>query len=51
MYNKYPIIVFEGVEGSGKTYHIKNIEKYLKKYGFPWISTVEPLWTLAVFTD
>ncbi len=28
---KYPIIVFEGVEGSGKSYHIKNIQKYLKK--------------------
>ena len=30
MYNK-PIIVFEGVEGSGKSHHIKQIANYLKK--------------------
>ena len=29
--SKYPIIVFEGVEGSGKTTHINNVCKYLKK--------------------
>ena len=28
---KYPIIVFEGIEGYGKSFHIKNLEKYLKK--------------------
>ena len=30
MYKK-PVIVFEGIEGSGKTYHISNVSKYLKK--------------------
>ncbi len=30
MYNK-PIIVFEGIEGSGKSHHIKKIANYLKK--------------------
>ena len=30
MSNK-PIIVFEGVEGSGKSLHINNVAKYLKK--------------------
>ena len=28
---KYPIIVFEGIEGSGKSFHAKNLENYLKK--------------------
>ena len=29
--SKKPIIVFEGIEGSGKTFHIKNVAKFLKK--------------------
>ena len=28
--SKKPIIVFEGIEGTGKTHHINNIAKYLK---------------------
>ena len=32
MYKK-PIIVFEGIEGSGKTLHIDNVASYLKKKG------------------
>ena len=27
--SKKPIIVFEGIEGSGKSHHIKNIANYL----------------------
>ena len=30
MYKK-PVIVFEGIEGSGKSYHINNLSKFLKK--------------------
>ena len=30
MYNK-PVIVFEGIEGSGKTFHINLVSNYLKK--------------------
>ena len=30
MYKK-PIISFEGIEGSGKTFHINNVAKFLKK--------------------
>ena len=29
--SKKLIIVFEGIEGSGKSHHINNIAKYLKK--------------------
>ena len=29
--SKKPIIVFEGIEGSGKSYHINNVAKYLFK--------------------
>ena len=29
--SKKPIIVFEGIEGTGKSYHIDKIAKYLKK--------------------
>ena len=39
---KYPIIVFEGIEGSGKTLHINNVEKYLKKKKIKYIRFREP---------
>ena len=29
--SKKPVIVFEGIEGSGKSHHILNISKFLKK--------------------
>ena len=40
--SKYPIIVFEGVEGSGKSYHIKNIQNYLKRKKIKFIKLREP---------
>ena len=39
---KKPIIVFEGIEGSGKTYHINNVAKYLKKKKISFIKIREP---------
>ena len=39
---KYPIIVFEGIEGSGKSFHIKNFEKYLKKKKIKYVKLREP---------
>ena len=29
--SKKPIIVFEGIEGTGKSHHIKNVANYFKK--------------------
>tara|TARA_B100001540_G_C15708162_1_gene597192 strand:- start:18 stop:635 length:618 start_codon:yes stop_codon:yes gene_type:complete len=40
--SNYPIIVFEGVEGSGKSLHIKNLEKYLKKKNISYQKLREP---------
>ncbi len=39
---KYPIIVFEGIEGSGKTFHVKHLENYLKKRKIKFIKFREP---------
>jgi len=41
MYKK-PIIVFEGIEGSGKSYHIKNVSNYLKQKKIKFIKLREP---------
>ena len=41
MYKK-PVIVFEGIEGSGKTFHINNVSKYLKKKNIKFIKLREP---------
>ena len=29
--SKNPLIIFEGIEGSGKTLHINNVVRYFKK--------------------
>ena len=41
MYKK-PIIVFEGIEGSGKTFHIDNVSSYLKRKKIPFLKIREP---------
>ena len=41
MYKK-PVIVFEGVEGSGKSYHINNVCNYFKKKRIPFLRLREP---------
>lgn len=41
MYKK-PIIVFEGIEGSGKTSHIKFVENFLKKEKLEFLKIREP---------
>ena len=40
--SKNPIIVFEGIEGSGKSLHINNVVKYLKKNKKKFIKIREP---------
>ena len=42
MYKKKPVIVFEGIEGSGKSYHISNVSNYLKKKKIKFIKIREP---------
>ena len=40
--SKKPVIVFEGIEGSGKSHHISNVSKYLKKKDIAHIKIREP---------
>ena len=40
--SKKPLIVFEGIEGSGKSYQSKKLLSNLKKKKFPTILTREP---------
>ena len=39
---KKPIIVFEGIEGSGKSHHISVVSKYLKRKKISYIKIREP---------
>ena len=40
--SKKIVIAFEGIEGSGKTFHINNVSKYLKKKRIAHIKLREP---------
>ena len=40
--SKKPIIVFEGIEGTGKSHHINTVAKYLKKINKKFIQIREP---------
>ena len=40
--SKKPIIVFEGIEGSGKTHHITRVSKFLDKKKIKYIKIREP---------
>src|SRR6056300_1262713 len=40
--SRYPVIVFEGIEGSGKSFHISNVARYLKKKNISFIKIREP---------
>jgi len=40
--SKKPVIIFEGIEGSGKSHHILNVAKYLKKKNISFICIREP---------
>ena len=39
---KKPVIVFEGIEGSGKSFHIANVSKYLDRKNIPYVKIREP---------
>ena len=40
--SKKLIIVFEGIEGSGKSYHLNNVANYLRKINKKFIKIREP---------
>ncbi len=40
--SKKPIIVFEGIEGSGKSFHLASVAKYLKQKKISFVKIREP---------
>ena len=42
--SKKIVIAFEGIEGSGKTFQVDNVSKYLKRKKIPYIKLREPGW-------
>ncbi len=40
--SKKPIIVFEGIEGSGKSHHVKVVSRFLEKNNFKYLKIREP---------
>ena len=40
--SRKPIIVFEGIEGSGKSHHISKVSKYLKEKKISYLKVREP---------
>ena len=40
--SKKPVIVFEGIEGSGKSYHLNNVSKFLKRKKINHVVIREP---------
>ena len=40
--SRKPVIVFEGIESSGKSHHISNVAKYLKKKKLKFVKIREP---------
>ena len=46
--SKKPVIVFEGIEGSGKSYHLNNVSNFLKKRKIDHIKLLQIIKLLLV---
>ena len=49
--SKKPVIVFEGIEGSGKTYHINKVANFLKKKKIKFIKIILRTCTAELIMD